>query len=71
MPHKIVFIELTTESETPAKYINLRADIGNLIAVTPDGRAVVYDIKEDGVDNVWMQPFDGSPCRRLTDFDVR
>jgi serine/threonine protein kinase/Tol biopolymer transport system component len=66
--HKVAFIDVTTKSGTPAKYINPRADIGDFIAVTPDGRAVAYNIRENGVDNVWMQPFDGSPGRRLTNF---
>ena len=33
---------------------------------TPDGNAVVYPIREDGVDNPWLQPLDGSRGRRIT-----
>src|SRR5215831_7705508 len=35
---------------------------------SPDGKAVVYPIREKGVDNLWRQPLDGSPGRRLTNF---
>jgi eukaryotic-like serine/threonine-protein kinase len=35
---------------------------------TPDGKAVVYAIRENGVDNLWQQPLDGSPGRQITQF---
>ena len=66
--HKVAFLDVAAKSGTPAKYINPRDDIGDFMAVTPDGRAVVYNIRESGVDNIWMQPLDGSPGRRLTNF---
>jgi eukaryotic-like serine/threonine-protein kinase len=36
---------------------------------SPDGKAVVYPIRDKGVDNLWLQPLDGSPGRQLTNFD--
>ncbi|MFZ0286323.1 MAG: protein kinase, partial [Terriglobales bacterium] len=35
---------------------------------SPDGKAVVYDIAERGIANLWMQPLDGSPGRQITNF---
>ena len=35
---------------------------------TPDGKAVVYPIRENGVDNLWQQPLDGSPGKQITSF---
>lgn len=35
---------------------------------SPDGKAIVYPIREKGVDNLWRQPLDGSPGRKLTNF---
>jgi len=35
----------------------------------PDGKGVVYPIRDKGVDNLWLQPLDGSPGRQLTNFD--
>ena len=35
---------------------------------TPDGRAVAYPVTTAGVSNLWAQPLDGGPARRLTDF---
>ena len=37
-------------------------------AFMPSGKAVVYAVREKGVDNLWMQPLDGSARRRLTHF---
>jgi eukaryotic-like serine/threonine-protein kinase len=35
---------------------------------TPDGKSVVYATRKNGVDNIWMQPVDGSAGRQVTDF---
>ncbi len=34
----------------------------------PDGKAIVYPIRENGTDNLWLQPLDSSPARLLTSF---
>jgi serine/threonine protein kinase len=44
-----------------------RPDQGT-IQFSPDGRAVVYPIREGGVDNLWSQPLDGSPGKTITNF---
>ena len=38
------------------------------VQLQPGGLAVVYSINENGVDNLWAQPLDGSPGRQLTHF---
>jgi hypothetical protein len=38
---------------------------------TPDGRALVYPVREAGVDNLWLQPIDGgaaASAKRITNF---
>jgi serine/threonine protein kinase/dipeptidyl aminopeptidase/acylaminoacyl peptidase len=35
---------------------------------SPDGKGIVYPIREKGVDNLWLQPLDGHPGRQLTNF---
>ena len=35
---------------------------------TPDGQALVYPIRENGTDNLWLQPLDGSAGHQITDF---
>ena len=35
---------------------------------SPDGRSVVYVIRENGIGNLWMQPIDGAPGHQITKF---
>ncbi|HKP69765.1 MAG TPA: winged helix-turn-helix domain-containing protein [Pyrinomonadaceae bacterium] len=35
---------------------------------TPDEKNLVYTVNERGTTNLWIQPLDGKPARRLTDF---
>lgn len=39
-----------------------------LVRFSRDGKAVVYPTRENGVDNLWLQPLDGSPGRQITNF---
>ena len=65
---KIALVDVTANSAASIKYVEPHADITIPIAFTPDGKAVAYNIVENGVGNVWVQPLDGSPGRRLTNF---
>jgi Tol biopolymer transport system component len=38
------------------------------LVFTPDGKGIVYVVREKGVDNLWLQPLDGKPRRQLTHF---
>jgi Tol biopolymer transport system component len=38
------------------------------ISFTPDGKNVIYVVREKGVDNLWEQPLDGKAHRQLTHF---
>ncbi|HKW25545.1 MAG TPA: protein kinase [Terriglobales bacterium] len=40
----------------------------NNVSFTPDGKAVAYIIRDNGVDNVFEQPLDGSPGHPITNF---
>jgi Tol biopolymer transport system component len=39
-----------------------------LLRLSRDGKAVVYPARENGVDNLWLQPLDGSKGKALTNF---
>lgn len=40
----------------------------NTMSFTPDGKSVAYIVRDKGVDNIWVQPLDGSPGRQITNF---
>jgi Tol biopolymer transport system component len=57
---------------TPGKGVKLLypdSRIGpDLLNFTPDGKAVVYVIRENGVENLWAQPVDGGSGKQITNF---
>jgi len=38
------------------------------VQFTPDGKSVAYAIRENGTDNIWVQPLNGSAGHAITDF---
>jgi serine/threonine protein kinase len=64
---KIALLDLTTLN-TP-RLIDVNPHIATGPQFTVDGKAVTYPIRENGVDNIWIQPLDGSPGRQITKFD--
>jgi serine/threonine protein kinase len=64
---KIAVLDLT--SATTPQVVN--ADERTLCAgvnFTPDGKSLAYVVRENGADNLWVQPLDGSVGRSLTNF---
>ena len=45
-----------------------RSRMGYFLRFSRDGKSLVYPVRENGVDNLWQQPLDGSPGRYLTSF---
>ncbi|HTS57409.1 MAG TPA: protein kinase [Terriglobales bacterium] len=37
---------------------------------SPDGKGIVYPVREKGADNLWLQPLDGGAGRQLTSFSA-
>jgi Tol biopolymer transport system component len=67
---KLALLNLAVNSETALSLVDVdsrvgTAGAGNSIQFTPDGKAVAYVIEEQGVDNIWIQPLDGSKGRQM------
>jgi Tol biopolymer transport system component len=45
---------------------NPRVSSGPLF--TPDGKSLIYNIRTNGADNLWLQPLDNSPGHAVTNF---
>lgn len=41
----------------------------NAMSFTPDGKSVAYIVRDQGVDNIFEQPLDGSPGHQITNFN--
>ena len=65
---RIALIDVESKSASSTKFLEPRPEIALPIAFTPDGKAVIYNINENGVGNIWLQPIDGTKGRRLTNF---
>jgi eukaryotic-like serine/threonine-protein kinase len=59
---------LNLRSTNPPRQLDLNPHFAEGANFTPDGKAVAYRIRENGVENIWAQPLDGSPGRQITNF---
>jgi hypothetical protein len=67
--YKVALLDLSSKDSRP-RLIDADERISNLgLNFTPDGKAIAYPIRENGVDNIWVQPLNGSPGHQITSFD--
>jgi len=64
---KIGLVDLV--SGQPTRFLDADLRISSLFPqFAPDGKAVVYSVREKGVDNLWYQSLDGSKGHQMTNF---
>jgi serine/threonine protein kinase/Tol biopolymer transport system component len=59
---------LDTATLRSPRILDTNPRISKGVQFTADGKSVAYPVKENGVDNVWIQPLDGAPGRQITHF---
>jgi Tol biopolymer transport system component len=59
---------LNLESPTSPRLLNANPHISGGVQFTPDAKSVAYSIRENGVDNLWVQPLDGFAGHQITNF---
>ena len=57
---KVVLLSLDAGPQPPRRILDPNPLISKAPGFSPDGKAVVYGIRENGVENLWLQPIDGS-----------
>ena len=67
LDHKLV-LNVFSIADKKTAYHNIDARASDPIAFRRTGNAIVYTVREKGVDNLWKQPLDGSAFRQLTHF---
>jgi len=67
--HKLTLLDLRSAAAPHLVNADPRISRGGL-QFAPDGKSVAYPIHENGVDNIWIQPLDGSPGRKITNFNA-
>jgi eukaryotic-like serine/threonine-protein kinase len=65
--HKEKLVLVSTDSRE-TKFLDFQRLRFGLLRFSPDGKAVVYATRDNGVDNLWLQPLDGAKGRQITDF---
>jgi Tol biopolymer transport system component len=63
---KIALLDLATLRSPRMFDANPRISKG--VQFTADGKSVAYPVKENGVDNIWVQPVEGTPGHQITHF---
>jgi Tol biopolymer transport system component len=66
--HKEMLAVLDTASGKAARLLNFDRPRAGFLRFARDGKAVVYPTRDNGVDNLWLQPLDGSKGKLITDF---
>jgi Tol biopolymer transport system component len=59
---------LPIEGGSPVKVFDVKFQLPARMRWTPDGRAVTYIGRQDGIADIWSQPIDGGEPKRLTNF---
>jgi len=65
--HKLM-LKLFSIPDRKATYHDLDQRASGGFVFAPDGKSIVYTVREKNVDNLWAQPLDGSAYRQLTHF---
>ena len=65
---KIALVSLDAGSRSQRKVLNPDPRAVGTPEFTRDGTAVVYPIRENGTDNLWLQPLDSTLGRQITNF---
>ena len=65
--NKIALLDLSAAVSPHLISVDPRVAQGGL-QFAPDGKSIAYAIRESGVDNLWIEPLDGSLGRRITNF---
>ena len=66
--HKDMLAVVSVEPGQNPKIVDFERARFGILRFSLDGKAVVYPTREQGVDNLWLQPLDGSKGHYLTDF---
>ena len=67
---QIVLVSVDADSKPQVRTLDPDARAVRWIEFTRDGKAVAYPIRENGADNIWLQPLDGAPGRQITNFSA-
>jgi eukaryotic-like serine/threonine-protein kinase len=65
---RLVIAPLDAGPNPHLEFLDPDPRIGRNIIFSPDGKALIYVIRANGVENLWLQPLNGSKGRQITNF---
>ena len=65
---KIALVSLDPAAKGARQLITPNPHITGSVHFTPDGKSLAYAVRENGVDNIWVQPIDGGTGHYITKF---
>jgi serine/threonine protein kinase/Tol biopolymer transport system component len=66
--HSLALIDVVANTASAIRIFPSQPTITFPVVFTPDGKSVAYRVVDNGTDNIWMQPVDGSKGRQVTNF---
>jgi Tol biopolymer transport system component len=66
--HSLALIDVVANTASAIRVFPSQATITFPVEFTPDGKNVAYRVVDNGTDNIWIQPVDGSKGRQVTNF---
>jgi Tol biopolymer transport system component/predicted Ser/Thr protein kinase len=66
--HSLALIDVVANTASAMRVFPSQTTITFPVVFTPDGKNVAYRVVDNGTDNIWMQPVDGSKGRQVTNF---
>jgi Tol biopolymer transport system component len=69
---KLALVDLAANGKSAPRLVDVDLrTTGFPLQFTPDSKAVACAIKDEGEDNIWVEPLDGSKGHQITDFSSR
>ena len=65
---RIALLPLNEGAQPHVRFIEPNPHITGGPRFSHDGKSLIYGVRANGVDNLWVQPLDGSPGRQITNF---
>src|SRR5208282_2828279 len=65
---QLALIPVDSPQNTKIMELQRAVPTTGFVRFTQDGKAVVYPFRDQDVDNLWLQPLDGSPGKQITNF---
>ena len=66
--HKQMLAVVETDGGKAPKMMEFERRCSGLLHFSRDGKGVIYPVRDNGIDNLWLQFLDGSGGKQITDF---